>query len=365
MQFFARIPVNLRWALVIAALVVAWMASGVLFPAAPEDTQATTTPQYTALTVTTRRLTPQPYTRTLQLVGRSEPLAQVALAAQTKGEITVLKVDRGSVVQAGMALLTIDMGTRKADLAAAKAQVKAAQALVTTSRNLLKEGFAAETTLAEQEAALATAQQNQAAIEEDIAHTTVTAPINGVVEERLVDVGDYVGVGTPLFTLVGRDAFLLVAYAPQQDQQLIQLNQPATATLANGQQISGTVRFIATDAKPETKTYRVDVQVDGAQFQIPTGMTAAIDLPVAQTEAYLVPHSLLVLADDGTVGLMSVAQENNTAVARFVPVTMLTDTPDGLWVTGLPDGGLTIITRGQAAVKDGSPVTVEPEKESN
>ncbi|MDD9912837.1 MAG: efflux RND transporter periplasmic adaptor subunit [Alphaproteobacteria bacterium] len=363
MAIFSSIPVNARWALIVVAIATVWMLSGTTGGDTASDSK-TDAPTRIIPTVVTQTLQPQTYTRVIQLVGRSEPLTMVNLAAQTNGTVKKLAVDRGTAVRKGDSLLQIDIATRQADLTAAQAQVKAAQVLVETTRRLLKEGFAAETKLAEQEAELATAQQNLASIQKDITYTKVTAPINGVIEDRFIDIGDYVDVGTPLFNLVGRDAFLLVGYVAQQDQQSIQSGQFATATLANGQKVEGTVRFIATNAKPETKTYRVDVLVDGKKFQIPTGMTADIQLPVEKMQAYLLPHSLLVLADDGTVGVMGLEDKEDKAFAKFTAITPLEDTPKGLWIAGLPEGSFQIITRGQAAVADGAEIVVAEQKEA-
>ena len=216
--------------------------------------------------------------------------------------------------------------------------------------------------MAAQEASLAAAEESLARIEQDISYTHVISPIDGIIEDRMVDIGDYVTIGTPLFEIISRDQFLLVGYAAQQERKLIKPKQVAHATLANSQKVAGIVRFIATNAQESTKTYRVEVLVDGNEFQIPTGMTASLSLPVGKTNAYLIPHSLLVLADDGTVGVMTVKQEGDKNLAHFIPISPLDDTSIGLWVEGLPTEGVSIITRGQAAITDGILLNV---KETN
>jgi multidrug efflux system membrane fusion protein len=353
-----KLSPNVRWALAIMTVVLVWIIGGNLLNNEGEQGTATHAPK--TITITARPLTPQPFTREVTIVGRSEPLTRVNLAAQTAGDVAKLLVDRGHVVNKGQVLLRLDMATRQADLAAAEARVKAAAAAAKTARNLFKEGFTAETRLAEQEATLAEARQTLARIRQDIAYTKVQAPIEGVVEERLIDVGDYVNVGTPLFELIGRDQFLIVGYAAQQDRDLIQKNQAAQATLANGQTVAGLVRFIATNAEPNTKTYRVEMLVDGDEFQIPTGMTATMALPVAEVEAYFIPHSLLVLSDTGQIGVMTVRDTSPTTVL-FMPVTSLADTATGLWVEGLPPAGITLVTRGQASLASGTKVKVQME----
>jgi multidrug efflux system membrane fusion protein len=63
------------------------------------------------------------------------------------------------------------------------------------------------------------------------------------------------------------------------------------------------------------------------------------------------PQSVLTLDDDGVLGVRSV--ENN--IVAFHPVTILKDTREGVWVTGLP-ASIDIITIGQEFVLPGQKV---------
>ena len=58
-----------------------------------------------------------------------------------------------------------------------------------------------------------------------------------------------------------------------------------------------------------------------------------------------------MLNDNGVVGVRVV--ENG--IVRFMPVQIVSDGPDGMWVTGLPDG-VDVITVGQEFVSDGQRV---------
>jgi len=69
-------------------------------------------------------------------------------------------------------------------------------------------------------------------------------------------------------------------------------------------------------------------------------------------QAHLVPQSSLTLNDAGALGLRTITAENT---ALFMPVTLLRDTVDGVWVADLPDT-VNIITVGQEFVIDGVPV---------
>ena len=70
------------------------------------------------------------------------------------------------------------------------------------------------------------------------------------------------------------------------------------------------------------------------------------------TNAHLISPAVLTLADDGRVGVRIVDAGD---VARFVPVEILADSEEGVWVSGLEHGDR-LITVGHEFVKDGQKV---------
>jgi len=84
------------------------------------------------------------------------------------------------------------------------------------------------------------------------------------------------------------------------------------------------VTFLSRSADETTRTFRVEVEVPNADLAIRAGQTVEI-----------------VVASDGR--------------QAFMPVTLLRDTVDGVWVADLPDT-VNIITVGQEFVIDGVPV---------
>ncbi|MEM9031835.1 MAG: efflux RND transporter periplasmic adaptor subunit, partial [Pseudomonadota bacterium] len=99
-------------------------------------------------------------------------------------------------------------------------------------------------------------------------------------------------------------------------------------------------------------TFRVEVAVDNADLSVRDGQTAEIVIASEGAEAHLLPQSALTLSNDGQLGvrLVSPAQQ-----AAFVPVSVLRDTTDGIWVAGLSET-VDVIVVGQEYVTDGVPV---------
>jgi len=112
--------------------------------------------------------------------------------------------------------------------------------------------------------------------------------------------------------------------------------------------VQGLVTFISRSADPVTRTFRIEIDVANTDQSISDGQTAEIVIAAEGDNAHLLPQSSLTLNDAGTLGVRIVVA--NTA--RFVPVTLVRDTIDGVWVTGLP-AQADVIVIGQEYVRHG------------
>jgi multidrug efflux system membrane fusion protein len=96
----------------------------------------------------------------------------------------------------------------------------------------------------------------------------------------------------------------------------------------------------------------VEIEVANPDLSIRDGQTAEILIAAAGVKAHLLPQSALTLNDNGTLGVRTV---ENGDTAGFAPVTILRDTAEGVWLTGLPDTAQVIVI-GQDYVIEGVPV---------
>jgi multidrug efflux system membrane fusion protein len=95
----------------------------------------------------------------------------------------------------------------------------------------------------------------------------------------------------------------------------------------------------------------VEIELPNSDAKLRDGVSADIHIPVKELRAVKVSPGILVLDDNGVVGVRTV--ENG--IVHFKPINIVSDGPDGMWVTGLPDG-TAVITVGQEFVSEGSKV---------
>jgi len=135
------------------------------------------------------------------------------------------------------------------------------------------------------------------------------------------------------------------------DIAILKIGNPASATLVTGETVEGKIRFVASRADDTTRTFRVEVELPNADGRLRVGVSADIHIPVKQLMAEKISPGILVLDDNGVVGVRAVEH----GIVRFHPVEIVSDGPDGMWVAGLPDH-LAVITVGQSFVTDGERV---------
>lgn len=330
------------------------------------------------------------------LRGETQAMRQVDVRAETTAQVVSDPLRRGAYVERGQTLCELDPGTRPASLAEAQAGLASARARIPEAQANLKKaeaalheatinynvakklntsGYAAETRLAGAEAAakaaeagvesarsgLETVQANiesaQAAVaarQKEIDRLTITAPFTGLLESDSAELGSLLQSGGLCATVIQLNPIKLVGYVPETEIDRVSVGALAGARLTTGTQVQGRVTFLSRSADPQTRTFRVDIDVANPDLKIRDGQTAEILIASDGAKAHLLPQSALTLNDDGKLGVRLVGANN---IVAFAPITLVRDTAQGVWITGLDETADVIIV-GQEYVTAG--VTVAP-----
>ena len=335
------------------------------------------------------------------LRGRTEAARQVDMRAETSGQVISTPLRAGATVDEGDLLCRLDPGTRAIALSEAQAGLREAitrlpeaEARVAEARARLAEaeindnaaerlsegGFASETRVAQATASvesaraglqsaisgvesarsgIQSAEARVAAAQNQLDQLEVRAPFGGILETDSAEIGSLLQPGSLCATIIQLDPIKLVGFVPETMVDRVNLDALAGARLASGREVVGRVTFLSRSADPTTRTFRVDVEVPNPDFSISDGQTAEIAIQSDGNTAHLLPQSALTLNDDGDLGVRTVVDD----IATFVPVTVLRDTTEGIWVGGL-DANVDVIVVGQEFVTDGVPVVVTYREET-
>ena len=353
-------------ACIIAAIVVAWLATGQLRePAEPPASSIAEANQRTAalreerpatrVRIETIHASVQP--RVLNIRGRTQNKRSVVVQSQINGLVVDRPIERGDRVKKGDLLCHISLEDRQVRLEESLAGAEQAKIDFEGALKLAAQGLQSDTAIAESKSRLAASKARLKESELALARINIVAPFDGVVEKAHMEVGQYVTPGSPCVTLVDLDPMLLIGQVAENELMSIKPGQIATAKLPEGIHITGTVSFVAKTAEQGTRTYLVEAHVDNRDFSIPSGVTAQIAIPVESLNAQKISPALLVLSDAGQMGVRTVNNDNRV---EFHEVDILRDEIDGIWVTGLPDVTKVVVV-GQQLVVAGETVATTHE----
>lgn len=298
--------------------------------------------------------------RSVSATGTVRALVQVQVGSQLSGQIAELMVDFNSPVEEGQVIARIDpqsFETRvreaEASLSNARAQLQLQQAtLQRVDANLRvaqqeydrieqlhERGIASDQALqtaqaqlessqSERAVALAqianarsTVEQREATLEGariDVERTVIRSPINGVVVDRQVDVGQTVAasMSAPTLFVIARDLsqIQIDAQVDESDIGQIMTGQAVSFTVDAfpGQTYEGQVeqiRLAATNTN-NVVTYTVVVTANNPGERLLPGMTASLDIVTGEREGVLaVPNAALRFRPSGSLEAMAIAAE--------------------------------------------------------
>ncbi len=354
-----RIKSSFIWAAVIAIGISAWILSGQLGDRAQSEDLALNSQMETLVTVRARRVVSEPHTTYTTIRGRTQAKRSVVVRAETVGTVVAVPAEEGSVVEKGDVLCELSLNARLARKREAEATIRQRKLEYDAARTLIKSGHKSETQLAAAEAAYDAAKAALERIEVEIGQTKIRAPFRGILDDRAVEVGDYMRAGDACATVVDMASMLVVGQVSESEVGKLHTGDQGTVQLIDGSTAQGRITFISERADPATRTFRIEMEIPNPNHAIRDGITSKIRIPHATVRAYHLSPSTLVLNDRGQIGVRTVDEDS---IVRFVPVSLVSDTAQGVWITG-PTGPLRVITVGQEYVAAGEKVRVVMEND--
>ncbi|WP_417430042.1 efflux RND transporter periplasmic adaptor subunit [Kiloniella sp.] len=293
-----------------------------------------------------------PYTRYLTVRGRTEALRTVEIKSEASGKIIDLAVNKGDTIEAGKLVAKLDVNERSAKVQEFKALQEQRAIEYKAAKRLSQKGFKAETKLAASKASLESAQAELRRAQVDLSNTLIPAPFTGVLNNRTVEIGEYVDVGDTIGTIVDLSTILVVSDVSERLVPFISVGHTAKVRLITGQIIEGKVKYIASMADATTRTFRIEVAVPNPEFKIADGITAETVLTLNSMQAHKVSPGILTINSDGAIGVKTLGPNN---IIEFREASILENTTNGLWLGGLPKD-VTFVVIGQELIKDGQEV---------
>jgi multidrug efflux system membrane fusion protein len=342
----------------IVAAAAAWIASGHLLPHDSAQSRAAVQPGETGpqklFRVAVAEVLVEPRSRKLVLSGRTEADRKMMVTARGDGVVSELKVKRGDLVKQGDVIAVLSDEAREARVTQAQAMLQQRKTELEARMKLVKQGTLPQLEAVNLETQYKAAEAGLAAAEAERERSIVRAPWNGVINDVPVEVGQaaFSFGGREIAQIVALDPILAVVEVAERKLNGVKLGDPAEVRLVTGRVVNGKIRFISKSASAATRTYRVDVAIPNPDLSIPDGITAEVTIPLSAVPAARVPRSALTFSSGGDLGVRIV---DAASKVQFVPVTVVEDEQQFMWVGGV-ENGARVIVQGQDFVREGQQV---------
>lgn len=334
----------------------------------------------------------------VEVVGTLEPKFEATVKAEVPGLVTEVAVTQWVRVSRGQLLARIDARELEAALQRGRAAVEAARASEEAARaGLLEARVTADRADREydrlvrlKEAGLATqqslddgltardaarariaavqgqigaaaaqvgaAREDVRQIETRLAKVAVRAPLDGVVAERTVNVGDLPG-DKPMFRIVDNRLLNLTVTVPSKDLAKVRVGQPVTfATDAlPGESFTGRVMFVNPAVDPADRSLKVVAEVRNVPERLRAGLFVKGAITTGERRGVLQVARSSLLAWDVASGRGELFVVEGSAARRRTVQTAAVAGDRVEVVSGLAPGEK-VVVRGGFNLKDGDPV---------
>jgi multidrug efflux system membrane fusion protein len=187
----------------------------------------------------------------------------------------------------------------------------------------------------------------------ELNRTEVKAPFSGYIE-KIVKPGNFLERGQICATIIQLNPITFVAEVPESDINKVSEGQQVVLNLITGETIEGKLTFVSKSASSLTRTFKVEAEIENKNGLIRDGITSEMIIKTSKIKAHKITPSVLMLNDKGILGIKVI---RDLEIVKFLPVTILEDSEDGIWVTGIPNQ-IQLITQGQGFVEDDQKVLV-------
>lgn len=313
----------------IISLVLLALAAFISITGYAISTKPAAKPAETPVPVKTEEVKVMDFSGQLALTGIMDAQEKSNLSSQLPGIVTKVRAKEGTFVKKGAVILSLDkkdllnqLDQAQAGLANSQAQAEQARLNYENAENdykrfqelfqsgaipqqqmeqiTLKRDIAKSQYETAQGAGLQAAQATIHAINLNLAKMDIKSPINGILVTMNVSVGDMLGPGLPLGTIVAIDQLALSGNLSESQINYVKLGDPVEVSVDSipSRTFTGKISYISPTSIPTGQFFPVKVALDNPEGILKAGMTATAKITVKNPAVIVIPNSALLKQDD-------------------------------------------------------------------
>ncbi len=305
----------------------------------------------------------------ITLVSRTNAIRSSKVVATVSGQVVRINAAEGVRAKRGTPLVTIEpdrfkfaLDAKAAEANQARVQSAAAMRNFQRSSGLFNEELVSESIIESDSATALAARERYRQLEAekkrlafDLASCTVKAPFSGYTGRKLVDIGEWVSPGTPVFELADPSAIKVTVDLPE--RYFGQLSIGSTVVISRSSDTSrarvGKVTGISPNAVESTHTFPVFVTVPNSDDYLGGGMLIRATLSLKKKFTSLAVSKDAIVRD----GLRTMVYTIEEGKAVRIPVVISSTSGDLVAISANKlAAGSVVIVRGNERIFPGSDV---------
>jgi RND family efflux transporter MFP subunit len=232
----------------------------------------------------------------LSFLGTFEPSRQNVIGSDASGKMVSIKFEEGDQVKQGQLLAKVDDEMLQLQLQNADVGLEGQKNDDSRYSNLAKENAVSGVQVEKTKLSVRSSELQKKQIQKQIKSTSITAPYSGVVTRKMIDLGSFVGQGTPLFELTDISSLKLTVNVPERDVLKFKLGQAVSVgvDIYGAREFQGKITNISVVAD-KAHNFKVQVTVPNPKRDLMAGMYGSVRLKNSQSVTRLsVPRVALV-----------------------------------------------------------------------
>ncbi len=299
--------------------------------------------------------------RTIITNGNLSAFTGTTLSATSSGRITKIFFQSGKMINQGQSLLQIYPNILQAQLAEAQATLKFNQITYNRTLSLEKNSYASKQLLDSEKANLDTSKYNVAKIQAQLKEYLIKAPFSGKIGLRLVNVGQYVAVGTPLVELQDLSNLRVEFDISSKYIPLINTNTVVqlSSNIYPNRKFNAKIYATSSSIDNNTRMLHVRAKLSNTNNLLLPGDFVQVSLKLQ------IPHKVLVIpanavqySENGTY-VYTIDKNNN---AKKVAIKIGAELPNNQIIVHGLQVSENIITEGQLKLDNGSAVQISQKR---
>ncbi|MCX6247030.1 MAG: efflux RND transporter periplasmic adaptor subunit [Bacteroidetes bacterium] len=306
------------------------------------ELQLNSTNKVPATIVSVQSLTVQPFEHYIEVQGRIDGNENIGVSPRTAGVVTRILVKEGDYVKKGQVLAELDAQVLKQNLADLQNQLSYTSDLYDKQKALWDQKIGSEVQYLTAKNAKESVENRIASLKDQINMSSITAPIDGTVEDIPLKVGQMAIAGTPAFRVINFAKAKAVADVGEAYSSKIKTGDQVKIFLPDlNDELQQNVTFASKFINPTNRTFVVEVELPPSHDLVyRANMIAVIRIKdYANSSTVAVSQNFIQSSKEEGLYVFLAKEENGKKVARKAYVK-----------TGVTYNGLTEILSG---LKDG------------